>query len=77
MKPFINGLYSKRKEFAHAGANSFLLEMTTSEKGGKNENGRVAVPESVPIFLKEQISSESTLTDTPVISNRLVHIQTW
>ena len=33
-------------------ANSFLLELTLTEMGGKNINDRVASPESVPIHLK-------------------------
>ena len=31
----------------------FLQELTNIEKGGKNENGRVASPENVPIHLKQ------------------------
>ena len=34
-----NGVYSKRKEFAHILANSFLLELTPIKNGGKIENG--------------------------------------
>ena len=34
------------------GAIFFLHEMTAFEKDGKKRNGRVAPPESVPIYLK-------------------------
>ena len=34
-----------------SGANSFLPELTSIQKGDKNKNGRVASPESVPIHL--------------------------
>ena len=37
---------------APKGANSFLSDLIRIQKGGKNENGRVASPESVPIHLK-------------------------
>ena len=47
MKPFRKGVFSYRKEFAPTGANSFLLELIPSEKGKKNENGRVASPGSL------------------------------
>ena len=40
-----------RLQFAHKGASSFLYQLTSTEKGGKNENSRVASPESVSIFL--------------------------
>ena len=53
---FKNCVYSERKEFAPTGANSFLSELTPIQKGGKNENGRVDSPESVPIHLKPQLS---------------------
>ena len=36
---FIKEVYSKRKEFAPRGANSFFLELTSIEKGGKKGNG--------------------------------------
>lgn len=36
-----NRVFSKRKEFALKGANSFLLELTPIKKGGKVENGKV------------------------------------
>ena len=42
------GINSYRKEFAPHGANPFHQELTPMEKGGKNENGKVASPESVP-----------------------------
>ena len=42
---FQYGVYSENKEFAPAGANSLLYELTPKEKEGikKNENGRVVV----------------------------------
>ena len=43
------GIYSLRKEFAPTGANSFLPELIPIEKGGKNENNRVASPEHANI----------------------------
>ena len=52
MKPFQEGVYPKRSEFAPYGANSFLLGLTLIEKGGKYENGRVSSPKSAPIVLK-------------------------
>lgn len=36
-----NGVFSKRKEFALKGANSFLPELTPIKKGGKVANGKV------------------------------------
>ena len=36
---------------APTGANSFLQELTPTEKEGKNENGAVPLPERVPIHL--------------------------
>ena len=39
------------------GANSFLEELTPMEKGGQNENGRVASPKCVAIYLKQHILS--------------------
>ena len=35
---------SYRKEFSPRGANSFLKELTCTEKGGKNENGKSCFP---------------------------------
>ena len=37
------------------GANSFLQELTTIEKGFRNENCRVAFPKSVPIHLNAYV----------------------
>ena len=37
------------------GANSYLYEMTPIQKEGKNENDRVASPESVPITLNPKV----------------------
>ena len=51
-KHFQTGIYFERKEFALRGANTFLLDLTPIERGGKNKNGRVASPESVPTCLK-------------------------
>ena len=45
------GVFSLKKEFAPVGANSFVEELTPFEKGGRNKNGRIASPESVPIYL--------------------------
>ena len=52
-----NRVYSEKIEFAPEGANSFLSELTTILKGGKNENPRVASSESVPIHLNIHVSS--------------------
>ena len=50
------GVKSERKQFAPRGANSFLLELTPNEMGGKkSKNRRVASPESIPIHLKLQL----------------------
>ena len=53
IKPFQNGVYFKRKEFAPEGANSFLLKLIPIEKGGKTENGRVASLESVSTHIEQ------------------------
>ena len=53
-KALHKGIYSERKESAPSaltGADSFLQELIPIEEGGKNENGRVASPESVLIHL--------------------------
>ena len=54
----LNGVNSLKKEFAPLGANSFLKELTSTEKGGKIENCGVASPESVSshfnLFLNDQ-----------------------
>ena len=52
MKPVQNQVYFQKKEFAPRGANYFLQEVTLIQKGGKNEHGIVASPESVPIHFK-------------------------
>ena len=44
-------LLLKKKAFAPMGANCFLYEMTPVYMGCNKENGRVASPESVPIYL--------------------------
>ena len=49
---FQNRVVSEWKEFSPRGANSFLSELTPTQKGGKNESERVASPENVPIHLK-------------------------
>ena len=48
---FQTRVYSKRKEFAPMGANSFLQELTPFEKGGQNEYCKVASSESVVILI--------------------------
>ena len=45
-----NKVYSIRKEFAPIGANSFLSELTLTEK--KKTKGRVPSPLRVPLHLK-------------------------
>ena len=40
-----------KKRICSLGANSFLEELTFTEMGGKNENKRVASPDSVPVHL--------------------------
>ena len=50
-KLFQHRVFSKRKEFAPRGANSFLKELTPIEKRCRNEINRVASPESIPIHL--------------------------
>ena len=47
-----NVVYSKRKESALMGGNSFLYEKNPIYMGSNNENDRVTSPESVPIQLK-------------------------
>ena len=40
-KSLLKRLYSKKKEFAPRGANSFFFGLIPIEKGGRNENVRV------------------------------------
>ena len=52
LKSSQNGIYSKRKESALVGENSYLYGKNPIYMGGNNENDRVTSPESVPIQLK-------------------------
>ena len=56
-KPLHKGIYSGRKESAPTGADSFLQELIPIKEGSKNENGRVAFPESVLIHLYSQFTT--------------------
>ena len=47
------GLLIKEKNCSKR-ANSFLSKLTHIEKGGKNENSKVASPESYPVILKSK-----------------------
>lgn len=61
-KPFKMGILSKIKKIALTGANSFPLEVTPIEKGGRNKSGRVAFPELYPLTL---IQRQRSNTDIP------------
>ena len=56
-RPHILESTLKMKEFAPGGANSFLKELISIEKGSKTENDRVASPESVSIHLNVSLPS--------------------
>ena len=54
-------MYLLREKFATMGVNCFPLRITLNEKGGKNENGRVVPPESVPMHLNKDINFKISL----------------
>lgn len=50
VKPFQEGVCSSKEEFAHKELILPFRSYPRCSKGGKNENGRVLTPESVPIY---------------------------
>ena len=49
-------VYSDRKEFAPAGANSFLSVLTPIENGSKSKIYSFVSPENIPIHLKAYVT---------------------
>ena len=44
-----------KERICSLGANSFLSELTQTEKEGKYENNRVVSPESIPVHLNKMV----------------------
>ena len=55
-KHFQTGVYSERKEFARRGANTYLLDLTPIERGGKIKMAELLPLKVYQLILKHRVA---------------------